>query len=152
TRLEVGVFALRAVDAERDLDLVHTWMNDPEVAAFWELDGPRERTGAHLRKMAGFEFADSYLGVLDGEPVSYWELYRAALDPALDGHYEALPHDVGLHLLVGASRWRGRGVGTALLREVADRALAALPAATRVLAEPDVRNTRSVKAFLRAGF
>jgi RimJ/RimL family protein N-acetyltransferase len=152
TRLAVGRFALRPTDPARDVDLVHTWMNDPDVAAFWELDGPCERTAAHLREQARLDYTGAYLGLLDGEPVSYWEIYRADLDPLLDGHYPARPHDVGLHLLIGAPDRRGRGVGTTLLREVADRALAATPPATRVLAEPDVRNTRSIRAFTRAGF
>ena len=48
------------------------------------------------------------LGVLDGTPMSYWEIYRADLDP-LARHYPARPHDTGIHLLIGGVADRGRG-------------------------------------------
>jgi RimJ/RimL family protein N-acetyltransferase len=150
--LPVGRFALREVDPRRDLDLVHGWMNDPQVAAFWELDGPRERTEQHLLDQGMFDYSAAYLGLIDGEPMSYWEVYRADLDPLLAGYYPARAHDSGLHVLIGPRALRGRGIGSVLLRDLADRALAADPQATRVIAEPDVRNTASVRAFARAGF
>ena len=152
TVVPAGLFRLRPADPVRDLDLVHGWMNDPETAAFWELEGPRERTEEHLLKQAAFEFSWPYVGLLDGEPMSYWEVYRADLDPSLAGHYQARPHDAGLHVLIGPAEFRGRGIGGALLRDVAKRLLAADPQATRVIAEPDVRNERSIRAFANAGF
>jgi RimJ/RimL family protein N-acetyltransferase len=91
------------------------------------------------------------LGVLSGTPMSYWEIYRADLDP-LALHYPAQPHDTGIHLLVGGSADRGRGLGSTLIRAVADMILDRRPACARVVAEPDLRNTPSVAAFLNAGF
>ncbi|WP_299540591.1 GNAT family N-acetyltransferase [uncultured Streptomyces sp.] len=148
----VGVFRLVPVRPERDLGVISAWMNDPAVAAFWELAGPEEVTAAHLRpQLEGDGRSVPCLGVLDGRAMSYWELYRADLDP-LARYYPSRPHDTGVHLLVAGTDTRGRGVGTALLRAVADLALDRLPRCTRVVAEPDLRNTPSVAAFLGAGF
>ncbi|MFJ2740147.1 GNAT family N-acetyltransferase [Streptomyces sp. NPDC087440] len=148
----VGKFRLRPVDPATDLPLLTRWMNDPAVAAYWELAGPEETTVAHLRpQQEGDGRSVPCLGVLDGVPMSYWEIYRADLDP-LARHFPARPHDTGVHLLLGADADRGRGLGTALLRAVAGLVLDHRPACTRVVAEPDVRNTASVKAFLGAGF
>ena len=91
------------------------------------------------------------LGVLDGAPMSYWEIYRADLDPVAR-YYRARPHDTGIHLLIGRVVDRGRGLGTGLLRAVADHVLEHRPSCARVIAEPDLRNTASVAAFLTAGF
>lgn len=147
-----GRFQLVPVHLARDLPLVSAWMNDPAVAAFWELAGPESVTEAHLRpQIAGDGRSVPCLGVLDGAPMSYWELYRADLDP-LARHCRTLPHDTGIHLLIGGVAHRGRGIGTALLRAVADLVLDQRPLCTRVLAEPDVRNVPSVAAFLTAGF
>jgi RimJ/RimL family protein N-acetyltransferase len=147
-----GVFRLVPVRPERDLPLITQWMNDPAVAAFWELDGPPERTAAHLRpQLDGDGRSVPCLGVLDGVPMSYWEVYRADLDP-LARHYPARPHDTGLHLLIGGAADRGRGLGTALLRAAGDLVLAHRPLCRRVVAEPDLRNVPSVSAFLGAGF
>lgn len=127
-------------------------MNDPEVAAFWDLAGPVSRTAAHLcEQLDGDGRSIPCLGVLNGTPMSYWEIYRADLDP-LARHYPARPHDTGIHLLIGDGTNRGRGLGTALLRAVADLVLDNRPRCTRVIAEPDMRNTPSVSAFLNSGF
>ncbi|MFD6992599.1 GNAT family N-acetyltransferase [Streptomyces sp. NPDC059943] len=148
----IGVFQLVPVRLERDLTLISRWMNDPAVAAFWELAGPESVTAGHLRtQLRGDGRSAPCLGVLDGVPMSYWELYRADLDP-LARHYPARPHDTGLHLLIGGVADRGRGVGTTLLRAVSNLVLDHRPHCGRVVAEPDLRNTPSVSAFLSAGF
>lgn len=151
-RTPFGDLRLRPVDAGRDLALITGWMNDPAVAAFWELAGPESVTLAHLRpQLDGDGRSVPCLALLDGTPVGYLELYRADLDP-LARHYPARPQDTGVHVLVGRGADRGRGLGTALLRAVGDLVLDHRPRCERVVAEPDVRNAPSVAAFRRAGF
>ncbi|MET7491938.1 GNAT family N-acetyltransferase [Streptomyces sp900116325] len=147
-----GVFQLVPVRMERDLAVISRWMNDPAVAAFWELGGEEAVTAAHLGpQLEGDGRSVPCLGVLSGVPMSYWEIYRADLDP-LARHYPARPNDTGLHLLIGGVSNRGRGIGTTLLRAVSDLVLDNRPQCARVVAEPDLRNTPSVSAFLSAGF
>ncbi|WP_405408248.1 GNAT family N-acetyltransferase [Streptomyces decoyicus] len=147
-----GNFELVPVRPARDLALITGWMNDPAVAAFWELAGPPETTAAHLRaQLDGDGRSVPCLGVLAGVPMSYWEIYRADLDP-LARSYPARPQDTGIHLLIGGVGDRGRGLGGMLLRATADLVLDHRPQCARVLAEPDLRNTASVAAFLSAGF
>ncbi len=147
-----GEFRLRPVRLPADLGLLTRWMNDPEVAAFWELAGPAAVTERHLRtQLDGDGRSLPCLGLLDDTPMSYWEVYRADLDP-LAAHYPARPHDTGVHLLLGPADSRGRGLGATLLAALADRLLRERPHCERVVAEPDLRNRRSVRAFRRAGF
>lgn len=145
-----GGFALSRVSTD-DYELLTAWMNDPEVAEFWELDGPPERTLAYLTEQRRSTHAAAYIGTLDGTPMSYWELYWADLDP-LAAHYDAKPYDGGIHLLLGPGEFRGRGLGARLLRDVADVVFLRGDEVRRVVAEPDVRNVRSIAAFERAGF
>ncbi|MER6617294.1 GNAT family N-acetyltransferase [Streptomyces xantholiticus] len=147
-----GTFQLVPVVLERDLAMITRWMNDSAVAAFWELAGPDFVTADHLRaQLEGDGRSVPCLGVLDDTPMSYFEIYRADLDP-LARHYPARPHDTGVHLLIGGVANRGRGVGSVLLRAVSDLVLDNRPLCTRVIAEPDLRNTPSVSAFLSSGF
>lgn len=147
-----GTFQLVPVRVRRDLALITRWMNDPAVAAFWELAGPADVTESHLRRqLDGDGRSVPCLGVLDGTPMSYWEVYRADLDPVAR-YYRSRPHDTGLHLLVGGVADRARGLGGTLLRAVSDLVLDRRPNCARVVAEPDLRNTPSVAAFLTAGF
>lgn len=147
-----GTFRLVPVDLARDLALVMRWMNDPAVAEFWELAGEQQVTEAHLRpQLDGDGRSVPCLGVLDGTPMSYWEIYRADLDP-VSRYYPARPQDTGIHLLIGGVADRARGLGSTLLRAVSDLVLDHRPVCRRVIAEPDLRNTPSVSAFLSAGF
>ncbi|MFI2436399.1 GNAT family N-acetyltransferase [Streptomyces sp. NPDC018693] len=148
----VGAFHLLPVRVERDLPLVARWMNDPAVAFFWELAGPETVTEEYLRRqLSGDGRSVPCLGLLKGTPMSYWEIYRADLDP-LARYCPTRPHDTGLHLLIGGVADRGRGLGSVLLRAVADLVFDRRPACARVVAEPDLRNTPSIAAFLSAGF
>jgi RimJ/RimL family protein N-acetyltransferase len=146
-----GVFELDHFRALRDLPLLHSWMNDPEVADFWDLAGPRGRVDQHIAAQLDSHHSSPYLGRLDGAAMSYWEIYRADLDP-LAAHYQARPHDTGVHLLIGPGEHRGRGIGSALISAVTEWTLSRSFWASRVVAEPDVRNTRSIRAFCNAGF
>ncbi|MER5480776.1 GNAT family N-acetyltransferase [Streptomyces sp. NPDC002734] len=156
-----GEFRLLPVRVAEHLGLVHRWMNDPVVAAFWELAGPPRRTEEHLRAQHGGDGGSGgvggggrslpCLGLLDGRAMSYWEIYRADLDPLAD-HYPARPHDTGVHLLIGEAADRGRGLGALLLDAVVRLVFERRPACPRVVAEPDVRNHASIGAFRRAGF
>ncbi|MFJ8288520.1 GNAT family N-acetyltransferase [Streptomyces griseoluteus] len=152
TPTPAGTFELAPVLLDRDLPLIHGWMNDPAIAEFWELAGPQDRTERHLRaQLDGDGRSVPCLGMLDGTAMSYWEIYRADLDP-LARFYRARPHDTGIHLLIGDAAHRGRGLGSALLTAVTELVMERRRACTRVVAEPDMRNTPSVTAFGKAGF
>ena len=148
----VGTLRLLPARLERDLPLISRWMNDSAVASSWKLAGPEEVTANHLRaQLDGDGRSVPCLGLLDGTPMSYWEIYRADLDP-IARHYPARPHETVIHHLIGPVADRGWGLGSALLRAVADLVLDRRPSCARVVAEPDLRNFPSVSAFLRAGF
>jgi acetyl CoA:N6-hydroxylysine acetyl transferase len=150
-QMPLGRFSLHRVDPDRDLDLVHAWMNDPEVADSWKMPWPRDRIARYLREQDRSAQSTAYLGILDGVPMSYWELYRADLDP-LAQHYAAREHDAGIHVLLGPAECRGRGLAVGLLRAVSSWLLEVDPLTTRVVGEPDASNERLIRVAEQAGF
>jgi RimJ/RimL family protein N-acetyltransferase len=145
-----GMFELDHLRPLRELAMLHEWMGDPDVDRFWALAG-REDLDRHIAAQLDSAHSTPYIGRLDGEPMSYWEVSRADLDPPA-AHYPARSHDAGLHLLIGPAALRGRGFGSVLIRAVTEWVLARHPQATRVVAEPDLRDERSVRAFAGAGY
>ena len=147
-----GRWSARVARAEgADLDLVHGWMQSPHIDAFWHQAWPRERW---YEEIAGHLAGDAVLPVLvdlDGRPLAYVEVYRVIRD-RLAGHYPQLPHDLGVHIAIGEQARTGKGLGRTLLRALAEGLLAADPACVRVVAEPDVDNAPSLRAFEAAGF
>lgn len=146
-----GTFALRRPDPDHDLDLVHAWMNDPEVARFWKMAWPRDRIASYLCRQDRSTHSTPYLGELGGVPISYWELYRADLDP-LAQYYDVREHDAGVHGLLGPAEYRGRRLGVSLLGAISNWLLDADRRASRVVLEPDVQNTRVIRLAELAGF
>ncbi len=144
-------FSLRLLDPARDLEVVHSWMNDPEVARYWKRAWPRDQIASYLHEQQLSTHSTPYLGELSGVAMSYWELYRADLDP-LAQYYDAHAHDAGIHLLLGPAECRGRRLAADLLRVTSDWQLDADPLATRVIGEPDASNLRLIRVAELAGF
>ncbi|MEU3598977.1 GNAT family N-acetyltransferase [Streptomyces sp. NPDC006798] len=134
-----------------DLDLVHGWMHSPHIEAFWHQAWPVERWEEEI---SGHLAGDAILPVLvdlDGDPFAYIEVYRVARDRLAD-YYPYWPRDLGLHIAIGEQSRTGRGLGRELLRALVDGLLSADPSCRRVVAEPDLTNEPSLRAFAAAGF
>ena len=58
-------FALRPLDLRRDLVRVHAWMNDPDVAQFWEKAWPIDQIDAYLQRQLDYDHSAPYIGELD---------------------------------------------------------------------------------------
>ena len=143
--------AWRALDPVADLDLLYDWMHAPHVVPFWQLALPRPGLAAYLHAAVTDSHQDVLIGVVDGEPVSYWEIYWAERD-RLATFCAIRPWDQGVHLLIGPAALTGRGLGRLLLGAVSRWLLDREPRTTRVLAEPDIRNDRSIRLFEHCGF
>jgi RimJ/RimL family protein N-acetyltransferase len=146
-----GVFVLRLASVVDDLELVHRWMHAEHVVPYWQQAWPVARIENYLvDQLRGVAYRPC-LGLLAGMPISYWEVYRPLRDPVGET-YDCDPEDIGIHLLIGEPGLTGRGLGAMLLEAVATSLFRHNTACRRIVAEPDVRNAASIKAFSRAGF
>ena len=99
-------------------------MQQPHVAPWWELDGPRRRRARLPRRARPRSpHLDHWIVDRRRRPFAYVETYRVADDP-LAAHYDAQPGDRGFHLLVGPPELLGSGLAAALVRTLVARLLA----------------------------
>lgn len=138
--------------AEADLPLLVQWLRRPHVSAWWEgeptADAVRE---TYLPADPGPDAARGYLGLLDGDPAAYIQVYvPAAGDPAwwpdLPG-----PGVRGIDQFLADGERLGQGLGTALVTDFA-AALFEDPSVTEIRVDPHPDNTRAVRCYARAGF
>lgn len=61
-------------------------------------------------------------------------------------------HTAGTDILIGEEKLTGQGLGTEILRRFVVDVVFARPETTRCVADPDVENVASVRAFEKAGF
>jgi acetyl CoA:N6-hydroxylysine acetyl transferase len=145
-----GEISFRPATIEEDLERVHAWMNEPHVIPFWQMAWPVEKIERYLRDLLDDPHVTPYIGLLDGEPMSYWEAYRAA-DDVVATCYPAERDDQGVHLLIGPPEFVGKGYALPLLRAMVSFQFRH-DATRRVVAEPDIRNERMIHVFERCAF
>lgn len=125
-------------------------MAEADVEQWWHQDWPADRWAECLAGLVQDPNSLPLTLADDGRAVGYVEVYRVATD-VLGGHIAHSPTDLGMHLALG-ERARGRGLGAQLIHAVLNRAPDILEGCERLVAEPDITNIRSHRAFEAAGF
>jgi RimJ/RimL family protein N-acetyltransferase len=143
-------FDLRPAGPE-DAARIAFWMAQPHIQRWWQQDWSEERWAQELSSQAAGEHSIPCMAAVDSEDFGYVELYRVRHD-RLAEYYPSDEHDWGVHVAIGEVTRIGRGLGRRLLRALADALLGTDPDCRRVVAEPDIDNTQSVRAFTAAGF
>ncbi|GAB2882146.1 GNAT family N-acetyltransferase [Nocardioides pacificus] len=144
-RLTVG-----RLDPHEDARLLHSWVVQ-ERARFWMM---RDHTLDEVREV--YTWIDeqpthhAWLVRLDDEPVALLQDYEPRAEPVGET-YDVRDGDLGIHLLLAGTSAPRRGFTGAVVTPFLRHALAA-PAVRRLVADPDVRNTRAIGRFERLGF
>jgi RimJ/RimL family protein N-acetyltransferase len=139
---------------EADLPLLHVWLQRPHVRRWWGEERTLEQVAEHyLPAIEGRDPTDHYFVLLDGRPVGMVQTYlvsdypeHAALMRVTDSA------TAGLDILIGVAELIGQGLGTAILDHFVSEVVFARAGITSCIADPDVANVASVRAFEKAGF
>lgn len=144
---------------ERDLPLLHAWLQRPHVVEWW--GGPDARPSlqevrAHyLPRVLATEQVTPYIALLgaepQGEPIGYAQSYVAM--GSGDGWWPDVT-DPGVRgidqFLADASRL-GQGLGTRLVRALVAR-LFDDPTVSAIQTDPAPENHRAIRCYEKAGF
>ena len=136
-----------------DLGLMYEWLRREHVRRWWDEHESYEDVARHfLPSIEGRRPVDLYLILLDGRPVGFIQSYLVADHPDFAERVGLGAGVAGVDLFVGEEELTGKGFGTDVLRAFVRDVVFAEPATTACIADPDVRNTASLRAFEKAGF
>ena len=136
-----------------DLGLMYRWLRREHVRRWWDEHESYEDVADHyLPAIEGRKPSDLYLILLDDRPVGFIQTYLVADYPDFAARIGVGGGVAGVDLFVGEEELTGRGLGTEVLRAFVRDVVFAEPRTTACVADPDGRNTASIRAFEKAGF
>jgi RimJ/RimL family protein N-acetyltransferase len=144
--------AFRRLAAD-DLPLLHEWLQRPHVARWWSDRSEYEEVAArYLPAIDGREPTDLYLILLDDRPVGFLETYLVSDYPEYAALVQVGERVAGVDLFIADAALTGKGVGSEALRAFTEDVVFARETTVACVADPDVRNAASIRAFEKAGF
>ena len=144
--------SFRALE-EPDLRLLHEWLQRPHVRRWWDEHETYEDVAEHyLPSLEGRRPTDLYLILLDDRPVGFIQTYLVADYPDFAARIGLGAGVAGVDLFLGEEGLTGKGLGSEVLRAFVGDIVFAEPGTTACIADPDVRNAASLRAFEKAGF
>ena len=143
--VSVATLPTLASFAERksDVDLLHSWMNEPRVNAAWGCAGPRYTQQKFLEEGLSSRHSFPVIGCWDGKPFGYFEIYwvkEDRLGRLLGG--DVGDYTRGLHVLVGEQEFRGPKRVKAWLDALVHYCWCQDSRTQTVMLEPRVDNTK----------
>ncbi|KAK6612496.1 hypothetical protein H4I96_01709 [Botrytis cinerea] len=136
-----------------DLQLLNRWMNIPRVDRFWGCSGPIATQEEFLKANLTSNHSFPVIGLWDGKPFGYFELYWAKED-ILGKHVgdSVGDFDRGVHVLVGEPEYRGKHRVQCWITALAHWALVQDYRTNSFVLEPRVDNERFISHLQEAGF
>ncbi len=139
---------LRAVERS-DALVLHRWLNDPAVMAYWGAPDHTISLSAVQRRVEGYLEEEARLGrpacliveTLDGEAIGQVILSR----------YRPAAGSVELAIMIGEAAWWGQGYGTDALRAAIDACFDAWNL-HRIWLRSEASNERAHRLYARCGF
>jgi RimJ/RimL family protein N-acetyltransferase len=143
-------YRIRLVDPDADAVMISEWMNRPHLVEAWEYDCPPERWQRYLRAQLDGEYSRPFICTFRGGDFGYVELYWAAKD-SIAPRYAADPYDVGLHGAIADLTFISRGIGPTVLSRIVASVFELEPRCTRIMFDPDHRNSGARRLCEYAG-
>ena len=136
-----------------DLGLMHEWLQREHVRRWWDEHESYGDVARHyLPAIEGRRPVELYLILLDDRPIGFIQSYVLSDFPEFAARVGVGEGVAGVDLFLAETGLTGKGLGTEVLRRFVSDVVFANPDVTACIAEPDVRNAASIRAFEKAGF
>jgi aminoglycoside 6'-N-acetyltransferase len=138
--------------ARTDFPMLVRWLAEPHVASWW--GPPLDLTGVETEFGPCIDGTDPtvvFVVTEGGAPVGLLQIYRLA-DNRDYARAVGTDDAAGIDLLIGEPARCGAGLGPRMISQAAELIWERYPEVGGALAGPSVHNTRSHRAFEKAGF
>lgn len=136
-----------------DLPQLLVWLQKPHVAEWWrDLQTMEQVEADHVPALDGTEPSYHYVILVDDRPVGMIQWYLVSDFPEWEEILHVGDGVAGVDLLIGEEDSVGRGLGPEVLRTFIAEVVFANAGTHSVVAGVEPGNTRSLRAFEKAGF
>ncbi|MBR1286391.1 acetyltransferase [Bradyrhizobium sp. AUGA SZCCT0177] len=145
------IISFRVADLNDDLHLLHRWMNDPRVDAFWDEAGELEKHRKYLSTILADPHMLPLIGCFGDAPFGYFEVYWAK-ENRIAPFYDADDYDRGWHVVVGEDAYRGRRYISAWLPSLMHYMFLDDCRTQRIVGEPAAAHSQQLRNLELSGF
>jgi hypothetical protein len=145
----IGEIAVRPVDPDADVHLLHSWLTHPKCGFWGMLDYSVDDVRRRFTDIADSTTHDDFIGLHEGQPAFLFEIYDTAseLGPTV---YPAQQGDKSFHFLVAPREKQVPRLSITCLKTVIEF-LFDDPEVLRIVGEPDVRNRAMLILIRKVG-
>jgi AacA4 family aminoglycoside N(6')-acetyltransferase len=146
--------ALRLM-TERDLPMLHDWLNRPHIVEWWGGEGERPTLEDVLRhyvpRVRAKESVTPYIALLGTVPIGYAQSYVALGSGGGWWEDETDPGVRGIDQCLANQNQLNQGLGTRLVCALVELVFAD-PVVTKIQTDPAPSNHRAIRCYEKAGF
>jgi aminoglycoside 6'-N-acetyltransferase len=136
-----------------DFGLLQRWLSLPHVEAWWhQPPGLVSLEARYGPRVDGRDPTHVFMIEYRGRAIGWIQWYRWRDYPDHAALLGAEPDTAGIDLAIGELDLIGRGLGSLAIDAFLTRVVFVDPAITGCLSDPETENTRSIRAFEKAGF
>jgi RimJ/RimL family protein N-acetyltransferase len=136
--------------APSHIELLQRWLKQPHVKAHWaESENTAVLKDKFLTQLPA-RGVHAFVFEVGGEPIGFIQYYEAY---RMGGGWwpEAMPGTFGIDLLIGDEKQVGRGLGPSLIKNFLSF-VCGRESVREFIVDPDIANSRAIRAFEKAGF
>lgn len=145
-----ATISFRSFDLEKDLLIIHEWVNMNYSKNFWQMRGSIGLLRACYQCIQQSPFGHSFVGLLNNSLICQFDLYKVEADE-LASFVEFENDDCGFHLIMSPNNSPVHGLTATLIQAFLDFYFSRGDAG-KMFAEPDTRNLKSIDLLERTGF